>query len=61
MCVVTLEVPEGSGVATSFSRFANSPVLKHLEEEGKLAVIEAVYKLDSGEVVRLGKPASAAH
>jgi carbonic anhydrase len=40
---------------------ANSPVLKHLEEEGKLAVIEAVYKLDSGEVVRLSKPASAEH
>ena len=37
---------------------ANSPVLKHLEEEHKLAVIEAVYKLDTGEVVRLSKPAS---
>jgi carbonic anhydrase len=40
---------------------ANSPVLKHLEEEGKLAVIEAVYKLDSGEVVRLSKPVSSSH
>jgi carbonic anhydrase len=40
---------------------ANSPVLKHLQDDGKLAVIEAVYKLDTGEVVRLSKPASVPH
>jgi carbonic anhydrase len=32
---------------------ANSEVLRHAHEEGKLAVIEAVYKLDAGQVVRL--------
>ncbi|HXC43607.1 MAG TPA: carbonic anhydrase [Candidatus Dormibacteraeota bacterium] len=32
---------------------ANSEVLRHAHEEGKLAVIEAVYKLEAGEVVRL--------
>lgn len=32
---------------------ANSEVLRHAHEEGKLSVIEAVYKLDTGEVVRL--------
>lgn len=32
---------------------ANSEVLRHGYEEGKLSVIEAVYKLDAGEVVRL--------
>jgi carbonic anhydrase len=32
---------------------ANSDVLRRSFEEGKLAVIEAVYKLDMGEVVRL--------
>jgi carbonic anhydrase len=39
---------------------ANSPVLKHLEEEGKLTTIEAVYKLNTGEIVRLSEAASAA-
>jgi carbonic anhydrase len=32
---------------------ANSDVLRHAHEEGRLSVIEAVYKLDGGEVVRL--------
>lgn len=32
---------------------ANSDLLRHAREEGRLAVIEAVYKLDAGEVVRL--------
>lgn len=40
---------------------AKSPVLKHLEEEGKLTTIEALYKLDTGEVIRLNKSASASH
>ncbi len=34
---------------------ANSELLRHALKEGKLTIIEAVYKLDSGEVVRLGK------
>jgi carbonic anhydrase len=34
---------------------ANSEVLRHAVDEGKLTVIEAVYKLSTGEVVRLGK------
>ncbi len=33
----------------------NSEILRHAMKEGKLTIIEAVYKLDSGEVVRLGK------
>jgi carbonic anhydrase len=33
----------------------NSPVLQHFLHDGKLTVYEAVYKLDSGEVVQLGK------
>jgi carbonic anhydrase len=32
---------------------AHSEVLRHAHEEGKLSVIEAIYKLDNGEVVRL--------
>lgn len=32
---------------------ANSEALRHAFEQGKLSVIEAVYKLDAGEVVRL--------
>jgi carbonic anhydrase len=32
---------------------ANSEALRHAHEEGKLTVIEAVYKLDAGQVVRL--------
>jgi carbonic anhydrase len=32
---------------------ASSEVLRHAHEEGKLAVIESFYTLDSGEVVRL--------
>ena len=32
-----------------------SEVLHHAVEEGKLTVIEALYKLDSGEVVRVDK------
>jgi carbonic anhydrase len=34
---------------------ASSPVLQHFLHDGKLTVYEAVYKLDSGEVVQLGK------
>lgn len=34
---------------------ASSPVLQHFMHDGKLTVYEAVYKLDSGEVVQLGK------
>ena len=34
---------------------ANSEILRHALKDGKLTIIEAVYKLDSGEVVRLGK------
>ena len=37
---------------------ANSEVLRHAQDEGKLAVIESVYKLDSGEVVRLSSAES---
>ena len=35
---------------------ANSDVLRHAQQEGRLTVIEAVYELDSGEVVRLATP-----
>jgi len=34
---------------------ASSEVLQHLLHEGKLTVFEAVYNLDSGKVVQLGK------
>jgi carbonic anhydrase len=34
---------------------ANSTILRHALKDGKLTIFEAVYKLDSGEVVRLGK------
>lgn len=34
---------------------ANSEVLQHAVKEGKLTIIEAEYKIDTGEVVRLGK------
>ncbi len=34
---------------------AESEVLRRALKEGKLTVIEAIYKPDSGEVVRLGK------
>jgi carbonic anhydrase len=33
----------------------NSEILRHAMKEGKLTIVEAVYKLDSGEIVRLGK------
>ncbi|MBZ5706004.1 MAG: carbonic anhydrase [Acidobacteriia bacterium] len=33
----------------------NSEILRHALKEGKLTVIEAIYKLDTGEVTRLGK------
>lgn len=33
---------------------AHSEVLRHAEEEGRLSVIEAIYELDAGQVVRLG-------
>ena len=33
----------------------NSEILRHAFKEGKLTIIEAVYRLDSGEVKRLGK------
>jgi carbonic anhydrase len=35
---------------------ANSEILRHALKDGHLTIIEAVYRLDSGEVVRLGKP-----
>jgi carbonic anhydrase len=35
----------------------HSEELQHAMKDGKLTIIEAVYKLDSGEVVRLSKPA----
>jgi carbonic anhydrase len=35
---------------------ANSEILRHAVKDEHLTIIEAVYKLDSGEVVRLGKP-----
>ena len=35
----------------------HSEELQHAAKDGKLTIIEAVYKLDSGEVVRLSKPA----
>jgi carbonic anhydrase len=38
---------------------AHSEVLRHAHEEGKLSVIEAVYKLDGGEVVRLPSSVNA--
>src|SRR5262249_27367728 len=34
---------------------SNSSVLRHALKDGKLTIIEAVYRLESGEVVRLGK------
>jgi carbonic anhydrase len=34
---------------------ARSDVLQHFLHDGKLSVFEAVYKMDSGEVVQLGK------
>jgi carbonic anhydrase len=34
---------------------ANSAILRHALKDGKLTIFEAVYRLDSGEVVRLGK------
>ena len=34
---------------------SNSAVLRHALKDGKLTIIEAVYRLESGEVVRLGK------
>ncbi len=36
---------------------AHSAVLRHAKEQGKLTVIEAEYRLDTGEVVRLDKTA----
>jgi carbonic anhydrase len=36
---------------------AHSEVLRHAKEQGKLAVVEAEYQLDTGEVVRLDKAA----
>jgi carbonic anhydrase len=38
---------------TAQDLLANSPVLKHAHEEGKLTIIEAYYSLDSGAVTRL--------
>ena len=38
----------------------SSEVLRHALKEGKLTVIEAIYKLDTGEVLRLGKLAAVA-
>jgi carbonic anhydrase len=35
----------------------HSEELQHAAKDGKLTIVEAVYKLDSGEVVRLSKPA----
>jgi carbonic anhydrase len=32
---------------------ADSAILKHAAEEGKLSIIEAYYELDTGRVVRL--------
>ena len=37
---------------------ANSEILREAVHSGKLTVVEAVYHLDSGEVVRLGSPAA---
>jgi carbonic anhydrase len=39
---------------------ANSAVLKHEFDAGKLTIIEAVYSLDTGEVTRLGELAASA-
>ena len=39
---------------------ANSEVLRHALEEKKLTVVEAVYKLGTGEVVQLGKLSASA-
>jgi carbonic anhydrase len=38
---------------------ASSPVLQHFLGEGKLSTVEAVYKLSTGEVVKLEKPAGS--
>lgn len=40
---------------------ASSPVLQHFLHDGKLTVFEAVYKLDSGEVVKLGEISGSSH
>ncbi len=37
---------------------ANSEILREAVHNGKLTVIEAVYRLESGEVVRLGNPSA---
>ncbi len=37
---------------------ANSEIVRHAVEAGKLTVIEAEYELDSGRVIRLNEPAS---
>ncbi len=34
---------------------ANSEILRHALKNGEFTIIEAVYRLDSGEVIRLGK------
>ncbi len=36
---------------------ANSEIIRHAVESGKLTMIEAEYELDSGEVIRLSEPA----
>jgi carbonic anhydrase len=36
---------------------AQSEVLRHAKEEGKLTIIEAEYQLDTGKVIRLDKDA----
>lgn len=40
---------------------ANSEIVRHAVEAGKLTVIEAEYELDSGQVVRLNPPAGDQH
>jgi carbonic anhydrase len=40
---------------------ANSEVLRHFVEEGKLTVFEAEYQLDTGAVVRLNTPTAVLH
>jgi carbonic anhydrase len=37
----------------------SSEILRHAVKEGKLSVVEAIYKLDSGEVVRLDTSSAA--
>ena len=34
---------------------AQSEILRHAKEEGKLTIIEAEYQLDTGRVIRLDK------